>query len=171
MSGVRREQRELEELIWEMWDARQDLLSRKEERRTTALEREFDKERIGAAILRHANKRMHSPSEETFEKDSTTATSSSCRRHPRSEKSRIQMDPFKDDVLVFTEALEKGDEVRSEIQQKRIMLEQRRLECEIEERAGDREERKRERDDDRKLELKKHRTLTQAFMRSTDTGT
>ena len=84
--------------------------------------------------------------------------------------SRIQMDPFKDDILVFTEALEKEDEAQSDIQQKRIMLEQRRLEYEIEERARDREERKRESDEDRKLELEKHRMLLQAFMRSNDTG-
>ena len=80
------------------------------------------------------------------------------------------MDPINDDILIFTEALEKGDEAYSAIRQKRILLEQRRLEHEMEESAGDRGERKRERDEDRKLELEKHRILLQAFIRSNDTG-
>ena len=46
MSGAGGAQGELEELLSEMRDARQDLLSRKEERRTAALEREAEKERL-----------------------------------------------------------------------------------------------------------------------------
>ena len=73
LSGVGGEQREMEEFLSEMRDARQDLLSRTEERRTAALEREAEKERLGAAIRQHANKHIFSSSEETLEEDSTPA--------------------------------------------------------------------------------------------------
>ena len=84
MSGIGGEQGEMEEPLSEMRDARQDLLSKKEERSAAALEREAEKERLGAAIRRHANNRTHSPSEETLEEDSTPATSSSFQKTPRS---------------------------------------------------------------------------------------
>ena len=153
----------MEELLSEMRDARQDLLSRKEERRPAALEREAEKEGLDAAIRRHTNKRTHSPSEETLEENSTLATSSSFQKTPRSKKLCIQMDPFKDDILIFTETLAKGDEAQSAIQEKRIMLHQRRLEYEMEQKARDREDRKRERDEDRKLDLERHRMLFASF--------
>ena len=170
MSGVGGEQGEMEELLSEMRYARQDLLSRKEERRTAALEREAEKERLGAAIRQHANKRIFSSSEETLEEDSKPALSSSSRKIPRSKKPRIEMDPFKDDILIFTEVLEKGDKAQTEMKNERFMLEKRRLEFEIEERAKDREECRRERNEDRKLELEKHRLLLQAFVKNSGTG-
>ena len=109
-------------------------------------------------IRQHTNKRIFSSSEETLEEDATPALSSSSRKTLRSKKLRIQMeDPFKDDILILTEALEKGDKEQAEIQNERFMLEKRCLEFEAKERAKDREERRRERDEERKLELEKYR--------------
>lgn len=162
MSGVGGELGEIEELLSSMKEARQDLLNCKSASRRAAQEREAEKERLGSIVREKAMNRAwpsRSGSEEDFEGIEGETLDSDHTPKKRLGKRKLNdtmVDPFQDDIAAFTAALQKGEEAR-------LALEERRMASAVEEREKDRKERREEREAASKLELQKFKLMMDAF--------
>ena len=161
MSGVGGELREMEELLSAMREARQDLLNSKSASRRAVLDRETEKERLGA-IVRAKSMTGNRPANipdldvEGPEEESSDQGAKPKKRPAKRKQSDVTPDIFENDIAALTAALQKSDESR-------MAFEERRLAKDVEQREKDREERRIEPEESKQLELDNFKLVTEAF--------
>ena len=154
MSGIGGEVGQLDELLMDMQQAREDLLATMTAEKTGQRERDEEKDRIGKALVASATKRNPTDSGRNTEgEDGPT---------PKKAKSKSARAAPSMDMAAFSLNLRDPDTARIDLERKRLNFQRERSEEARAEHEQEREERREEREKMQELELAKYKLLTEA---------
>jgi hypothetical protein len=159
MSGVGGEVGELEELLCEMQEARDDLETQQVAQRTAAREREEAKERIGKELVVRALRR-------DFRNDEEVSSGSDFEeKQPRKKKSKRNTtdNNITDDMKGFGECLREADLARVAVERERLELDVKRLAQEKIDREEERKIRREELAAHQEQEMEKFKLMMEIF--------
>jgi hypothetical protein len=159
MSGVGGEVGELEELLGEMQEARDDLETQQVAQRTAAREREEAKERIGKELVVRALRR-------DFRNDEEVSSGSDFEeKQPRKKKSKRNTtdNNITDDMKGFGECLREADLARVAVERERLELDVKRLAQEKIDREEERKIRREELAAHQEQEMEKFKLMMEIF--------
>ena len=158
MSGIGGEVGEMVELLSEMRQAREDKEAVKcqEKAETTALEAK--KEEIGAMLV---NKSLHRRAPGPSSGSISEAGTQNKVGKGNGKRKRESFD-VGGLMMSFSEAIKESELLRSDVENRKLELKEKRLRIETEERGKDREERKAEREAQTQLDLDKFRLMMES---------
>ena len=159
MSGVGGEVGELEELLGEMQEARDDLETQQAAQRTAAKEREEAKERIGKELVVRA---LHRDCRNDEEGSSGSEFEEKQPRKKKSKRNTTDND-MTDDMKGFREFLREADLARVAVERERLELDVKRLEQEKYDREEERKIRREELAAHQEQEMEKFKLMMEIF--------
>lgn len=157
MSGVGGEVGELEELLMEMREARDDMDSKKGADRAAQKAADEEKERVGQELVAASLKRKQADVEEI-----EVSTDDETPRKKRTSRRTVENAAEKD-LGKFGKVLHDADLARISFEREKLDFERERFKVECEQRDLDRAERQKERETHQKLELEKFKLMMDAF--------
>ena len=154
-SGIGGEVGELDELLMDMRQAREDFLVTKTAKKIAQRERDEEKDRVGKALVASATKRKQTDSGSTTEgEDGPT---------PKKAKSKSARAAPSMDMAAFSLNLRDADPAQIDLEREPLNFERERSEADRAEREQEREERRKEREKMQELELAKYKLLIEAL--------
>ena len=160
MSGVRGDVGEMDELLMEMRQKRDDIAAEKTADKDAQRQRDAEKGRIGNALMVVATKRK---SEETVEVHSDSDGEVAVGRPVRKSKTRAVSNIPGDGLASFRVNLRDADLARIALKRERLTIERERADADRVERQQEREECAEERTKTQELELAKYKLMMETL--------